>query len=202
MFGEKTRVSAVTMTKEEAAAEEVKTDTKTETTTDTPAKEGASAEASTTKPAEGEAAGTSEGGEGGGEGAEAPKESSGEKRDADFKSSKKRRWFWHKKDDMRSGEAATGSAEGQNGGTEDKEAAAEREMSEAEMEAEIQRRAKELEIEKERLKQRIDIYKKHDALEMDVSDMKLELEDIMNKYKNKQCKADSEGSGAAKPSAQ
>lgn len=68
-------------------------------------------------------------------------------------------------------------------------------MSDAEMEIEMQKRVKELEAEKEKLALRIDLYNKYDSLEMDVSDMTLELERIINKHKGKQSKSDSEGKG-------
>ena len=74
-------------------------------------------------------------------------------------------------------------------------------MSEAEMEAEMQRRVKELETEKDKLASRIDLYHKYESLKMDVSDMTLELERIINKHAGKKSDSEGKGAGAEQPAA-
>ncbi|NP_999812.1 biomineralization proteins SpP19L long form isoform X2 [Strongylocentrotus purpuratus] len=147
------------MTKEEAATEETKTETKLEAAPEAPPKTEPES-----KIEEGQASGEGAGEEGkDGESKPEGKTSS--------TSTRKKKWLpWQRREGN--------SVKGASIGAEPANSSEERQPTEAEMDAELQKRIQDLQQEKSKIQDRLQLYRKINDLEKEVGDMKGELDTL------------------------
>nr|CBX24532.1 P19 protein [Paracentrotus lividus] len=146
------------MTKEEAATEETRQETKTETAPEAPPKTDPEAKV------EGEASGEGAGEEGK-EGESKPEGKTSST------STRKKKWLpWQRREGN--------SVKGQSTGAEAANSSEERQPTEAEVDAELQKRIQDLEQQKNMMQHRLQQYKKISDLEKECSDMKGEIDTL------------------------
>jgi len=152
------------MTKEEAQTEEIKTETKTEAAPDSPTKsEGES------KVEEGQASGDAAAEEGK-SADEATKPAEGGK--SSSTSTRKKKWLpWQRREGNSVKGASTTEPTSQD-------PAEERQPTEAEIDAELQKRINDLEQQKVKMQERLQLYRKINDLEKDVGEMRGEIDTL------------------------
>ncbi|XP_041481526.1 uncharacterized protein LOC121428634 isoform X2 [Lytechinus variegatus] len=171
------------MTKEEAATEETKTETKTEAAPEAPPKTEPES-----KVEEGQASGegaAEEGKEG---------ESKPEGKTSST-STRKKKWLpWQRREGN--------SVKGAGTGAEPANSSEERQPTEAEIDAELQKRIQDLEQQKSDMQKRLQLYRKINDLEKEVGDMKGEIDSIkvnVVRPDEVETKVPDEGNGTTKP---